>query len=378
MKKKTLIPILLQLIVLAGYSQNLLTNNSLIAIDPNTPIMVEGGVFNTGSILNEGDLRLTGDWSNSGDYSSVSGTFTLNGDNQMFDPGNSTYNHLAINSPGVVVINDLQITESLALVSGILSVATDAKILLRDNASIVGGNDNSYIDGALFTTATGDFTFPVGTEFEYLPVTLSNIQSNDSVGVRASSDEISASLPKELDSFSPNRYWEILGSTSFSAEGIQLPIIEESFIESFDDAVIAFAEQFGDPLSIVSTPILDGSLNSGTIRSMGSIHSGFYVVADKSLVGPPITVINVITTLQDGKHDFLRIENIEFYENNLVEIFDRQGVKVFEMSGYNNTDRVFRGSANVGPRGELTTGNYYYTVQLTSSKREAGFIYIKN
>ncbi len=379
MKRFSLTLLLATLLSIEMSAQSLLTNqNALMSIGTNVPFVVEGSVTNSGSILNEGDLRLSGDWSSDGDYSSVSGTFTLNGDNQLFTPGSSVYHHVAINSSGVVIMSDLSISNSLELTNGIVSVVTDSKILLREDATIIGGSETAYIDGALFTTTTGNFTFPVGTEFEYIPITLTNIQSSDSVGVRATSSQLDVSTSREIDAYSPNRYWQIWGGESFNAESITLPIFNESFIESLEEAVIAFTQQVEDPLSIFGVPTTDGSLSSGSISSAGRIASGYYLLADQSVTGPPITVINVVTSMQDGKHDFLRIENIEFYEENLVEIFDRQGVKVFEMSGYNNTDRVFRGNANIGSRSELVTGNYYYTVKLTSSKRESGFVYIKN
>lgn len=361
------------------HAQDLLTNeSSLVVINPGVPFVVEGSATNRGLILNEGALRLSGDWNNSGDYRSSSGTFTLVGNNQIFDPGVSTYSHLVINSSGMVVTNDLAITTLLELVNGIVSVTTDAKILLQDNASISGGDENAYIDGALFTTSSGDFTFPVGTESEYLPVTLNNIQLSDSVGVLAFSAPLNAAISGELDAYSSNRYWEIRGSDSFASERITLPLFNENFIENSEEAVIAFSTIDEGLVSVLGLPTLEGSPASGFLSTSANILPGYYVIADQSQVGPPITVINVVTTLQDGKHDFLRIENIEFYEDNLVEVFDRQGVKVFEMKGYNNTDRVFRGNSNVGSRGVLPTGSYYYTIKLTSSKREAGFVYLKN
>lgn len=370
--------LLLSMPVFALYAQDLFTNdNSTVVINAGVPFVVVGSASNNGLIINEGDLRLSGDWSNSGDYSSVSGTFTLNGNNQLFDPGVSSYSQLTINSSGIVITSDLNINNSLNLEQGIVSVVSGSKILLTDNAS-VSGSTSSYIDGALFTTTSGDFTFPVGTEFEYLPVTLTNIQSNDSVGVMAYNSQFEATLPAELDAYSQNRYWEVIGSESFTATKLTLPLNNETFIENIDEAVIAFSTEVQEILSITGVASIDGDMTAGTISTEASIRPGYYLIAEQSMADPPITVINVVTSLQDGKHDFLRIENIEFYEDNLVEIFDRQGVKIFEMKGYNNTDRVFRGAANKGSRGTLQTGNYYYTIKLTSSKRESGFVYVKN
>ncbi|MEO9872632.1 gliding motility-associated C-terminal domain-containing protein [Ekhidna sp.] len=361
------------------YAQALLTNSDgLLTIDEGIPFTVQGNISNSGTIQNEGALRLYGNWMNSGDYRSVSGTFSLLGENQLFESGESSYRNLEINSSGVAVISDLSITKSLTLTSGIVSLTTDTKITIEEGASISGASPNSYIDGALFTTSSGDFTFPIGSESEFLPVDLTNIQSTEPVGIQAFSGGLDSDASSEIDSFSSNRYWQIFENDSFSSDGISLPVISEVFIETQEEAAIAFNQIISDPLEIVGDSELSGTLESGIISVNTPIIWGYYLLSDRSLSDPPITVVNVVTSLQDGKHDFLRIENIEFYENNKVEIFDRQGNKVFEMSGYNNQEKVFRGSANVGIGGMLATGSYYYTVQLTGSKREAGFIYVKN
>lgn len=366
------------LVTCIAHAQDLFTNSSLVVIEEGVPFTIMGNASNGGMILNEGALRLSGDWANSGDYSSVSGTFLLNGLNQSFDPGNSSYSNLEVDNATTTLQSDLNISGELNLTVGLIAAENDSRVLILEGGSITGGSQGSYIGGQLFTFNQGDFLFPIGTAEEYLPIELAGIEMEDSIGVQAFSGEINAEISRELDSFSPNRFWQILDNSGFSASGITLPVIDESFIESDDQAIIAFTESLDNPLGVMGVPSLSGSLISGSITSTANIRSGYYVLADQSLGGPPITVINVVTSLQDGKHDFLRIENIEFYENNLVEIFDRQGVKVFEMSGYNNIDKVFRGSANVGGRGVLTTGSYYYTVKLTGSKREAGFVYVKN
>ena len=112
-------------------AQSLLSNNnSLVVINADVPITVEGGVSNSGLIHNEGALRLFGDWANSGDYSSVSGTFSLIGENQIFAPGESTYHQLTINSGGIAITDDLKISGSLELIDGIVSITSGSKILM--------------------------------------------------------------------------------------------------------------------------------------------------------------------------------------------------------------------------------------------------------
>lgn len=51
----------------------------------------------------------------------------------------------------------------------------------------------------------------------------------------------------------------------------------------------------------------------------------------------------------DGSgNEFFTIQNIEFYRDNEVLIFNRWGNELFAIKNYNNTDRNFKGFANKG------------------------------
>lgn len=364
--------------VLIARSQNILSNESaLISITEGVTVTVQGNATNNGVLVNEGELRLVGDWINSGDYSSVSGTFTTEGDDSMFEPGNEAYEHLVLGAASTQITSDL-VVEGELTINGVLNFSSNTGLFLNENATLKGGNENAYINGVLYSSQQGDLLFPVGTETEYLPVQLLNVQSIEPVGVSATNGELLARIGATLAEVSLKRYWEVLGSEGFSASGIVLPVSNETFIDaSGNEPTIAFTLGESDPLMPLTNSTLSGSATNGSIRSDVPIQSGFFLIATAEGIEPPITVVNVVTPLQDGKHDFLRIENIEFFSDNKVEVFDRQGNKVFELSGYNNTDRVFRGSSNVGNRGQLDTGSYFYTVRA-GNNRKSGFLYIKN
>lgn len=373
---RTFLIIPFYLVVFAGISQALFTNDNSLVVNTGVVLSIEGGAMSSGTLLNEGAMRLYGDWTNSGDYRSVSGTFDLIGNGLNLNAGSSSYYHLGIDG-NVELLSDLNITGLLELNSGILNTYEDAALLLGEEVVVTFEND-AYINGILYSSQQGDVTFPVGTPSASLPVTLFGVISNNPIGVRVFEEPINADFNGDLDAISPNRYWQILDNGGFSIAGIQLTVQDEDFIEKEEEAVIGFTKDLTTPLGLLGFGELQGSLTSGTLMTQTYLLPGYYVLADKSVAGPPITVINVVTPLQDGKHDFLRIQNIEFYENNRVEIFDRNGNMVFEMKGYNNVDRVFTGIANTGAiKGALTTGNYFYTVQA-GDIRDAGFIYIKN
>jgi gliding motility-associated-like protein len=65
----------------------------------------------------------------------------------------------------------------------------------------------------------------------------------------------------------------------------------------------------------------------------------------------------------DGQNDFFLIDCLDQFENNRVEIFNRDGTRVFEMDGYNNLDRRFEGFSNIGAgTRQLPTGTYFYVI----------------
>lgn len=74
----------------------------------------------------------------------------------------------------------------------------------------------------------------------------------------------------------------------------------------------------------------------------------------------PISIKNAITPNGDGANDQLIIDNIEFYPDNTVTLFDRWGVEVARFTGYNN-------DWDLTNDGELIpAGNYICVVELPS------------
>ncbi|WP_109851820.1 gliding motility-associated C-terminal domain-containing protein [Aquimarina sp. AU58] len=85
----------------------------------------------------------------------------------------------------------------------------------------------------------------------------------------------------------------------------------------------------------------------------------------------------------DGINEYWEIHNIENYPNNKVSIYNRWGDIVFEVEGYNNTSRVFRGIANrkrsLGGD-KLPEGTYFFNIKIEGShnlKKQTGFLVLK-
>jgi gliding motility-associated-like protein len=96
-------------------------------------------------------------------------------------------------------------------------------------------------------------------------------------------------------------------------------------------------------------------------------------------VAGAVVVYNGVTPNGDGKNDFLLLKYIDVVESarqNRVTIFNRWGDIVFNVSNYNNNDRVFRGIHQNG--GNLPSGTYFYQVEFSSGlKSLKGFLTLK-
>ena len=81
----------------------------------------------------------------------------------------------------------------------------------------------------------------------------------------------------------------------------------------------------------------------------------------------------------DGNNDTWYIKGIESYPNNIVKVYDRWGILVYQKSGYENTVAPWDGRGNVGQwAGKLVErGTYFYILDLGNGiKRLEGYVVV--
>jgi gliding motility-associated-like protein len=92
-----------------------------------------------------------------------------------------------------------------------------------------------------------------------------------------------------------------------------------------------------------------------------------------------IEIYNGISPNSDDQNDIFLIRYIDLLpdtQENKVTIYNRWGSKVFEVSDYNNTTKVFRGLNDNG--GELPSGTYFYKIEFASGRKvESGYLTLK-
>ena len=94
---------------------------------------------------------------------------------------------------------------------------------------------------------------------------------------------------------------------------------------------------------------------------------------------------NAISLNDDNKNDYFHIEGIEKYPDNIVRIYNKEGLKVFDVVGYDNKNQSFKGFTQgkvaVKESLELSSGTYFYFIEYTDEnhqlQRKIGWLYLR-
>lgn len=85
----------------------------------------------------------------------------------------------------------------------------------------------------------------------------------------------------------------------------------------------------------------------------------------------------------DGINEYWHIENIDYYPENVVTIYNRWGDAVFRINNYDNSTNAFRGEANLKTKmgaGRLPEGTYFFNIQIEGEvmlHKTKGYLVIK-
>jgi gliding motility-associated-like protein len=349
-------------------AQSFYNTGAEVTIGTNTIFTVSDSLVNNGTLTNNGNMVMGGVWLNLGTYNPGSGEITFNSPSssgpQIINHNNQSFSKLTISGGGdKLILANMTIVGELILEDGIIVNQNDSKVIFQQGAVISGGSEQSHIDGPVYQLGTGNKLFPVGNGTDYLPVQISGISSTSEVGVELVefATPQAFSFNSEISDVSSKRYWEIdlvtgsLTGTQLSLplkgdEGLSAPTSQYVIVQS-PDSPIEF-ESLGQ-LSFTGTEA-DGSVVSENSVSAKLVSIG--ALSEK------IIVYNAISANGDTRNAIMRIGNISLYPKNMVSIFNRWGDKVFEVKGYDNDQKVFVGTANVGGNIDLPAGTYFYTI----------------
>jgi len=239
--------------------------------------------------------------------------------------------------------------------------ATDSYLNFVLDAAHTNSRDLSKVDGYSTVTNKQGFTFPVGDAVQLRPLVL-NSDAVNNFAKCAYFFENPNSPSTFATSFSSNTKSAVLGPVStmefWRLEGkvastVQLSWNERSSVSLLTNdpatlTVVGWSKATNQWESLAGGPAV-GDITQGFVSSQSFVPDDYEVLTLASSFGEPQEFISVdnflVTPNGDGNNDSFIIPELTQSPNNSLQIFDRFGLKVFEMENY--TDE-FRGFANTG------------------------------
>ena len=268
-----------------------------------------------------------------------------------------------------------------------------------ENAFYVGDGDLTKIDGYAGITNQRNFIFPVGDGQQLRPLVLDSESTNlsakcayffENTGNPASlSGSFNTNeLDLDLEFVSALEFWRLEGNV---ASTVSLSWNTRSNISALTDdprkVVVAGWSKIGNRwINLGNTTVL-GSLDEGFVTSESFIPDNYEIITlgiSKIPYEPlEMEVLSLdnyfVSPNGDGINDTFFIPELLESPNNEVRIYDRYGLKVFQMDNY--TDE-FAGVSNVDnfviQREEgLPVGVYFYTIYMIDlDLNYQGFLYL--
>lgn len=364
---------ILTLLPLHGFTQDLYVKNTSLNITNGVTMNVQKSIINKGQISNDGLLAIQGNWVNTGTYNDQTGQIHFNGkDLQYINHGSLPLGTVFFQNGRKHISENFHVEGKMILDQTKVFVPAGSGLYVGEGAKLEYQPDDRII-GALYMTGN-DITFPIGTPEKNLPVRL--VLPEDQVmqiGVVAKPGPLSASKENTISSVA-EFYWELMTPENYQGAEVTLNFQDARFLQSIEYARIGEAESFNSVIKDAGCIMFSGSPDFGMVTSE-RVRGPYLTVARKYIKGEkaPINVLNLISPNNDGYNDFLLIENIEAYPDNTVSIFDRWGVKLYEVNAYDNDQVKFEGVGNEKLRSNLAQGSYYYMVSVGKETLASGF-----
>ncbi|MEH6621140.1 gliding motility-associated C-terminal domain-containing protein [Maribacter arcticus] len=268
-----------------------------------------------------------------------------------------------------------------------------------DNSFYTGENDFSKIEGYAAITNQQDFAFPIGDSQFIRPLIINSESINlfakgayfyenadNPISFLNSYDTFETDL--DVESVSTNEFWRLEGTIPSNVTLSWNP--RSAMAGLTDDATtiipVGWSKNSQRWINLVgSTPV--GSLNEGFITTTSFIPDDYEIITLGASKAPyePLSkdVINLdnffVSVNGDGINDSFYVAELEEYDSNFVQIYDRYGLKVFEMANYTDEFNGFSNLNNIpfGAEKGLPVGVYFYTIDLPGEDLSfQGFLYL--
>jgi len=272
---------------------------------------------------------------------------------------------------------------------------TDNYLNFLENATSNGSGDISKVDGYAAISNKQSFSFPVGDASQLRQLVLNSDATNvfakcayffedpNSPSTFPSGFDTNTKTAS-LGAISTTEFWRLEGSVPST---IQITWNDRSNIGTLvtDVArlgIVGWRKSSNQWVSIGSNGAV-GDLSQGFISSASFIPDDYEVITFGDSLGEAAELVNpdnfLVTPNGDGVNDSLVIPETDLSPNNSIQIFDRYGLKVFEMNNYTNQFNGFATTNNfvIAKDKGLPSGVYFYILDLKDIDLDfQGFLYL--
>lgn len=380
------------------------SNKGFLYIAPGTEVVSVSDFKNdsTAQFLNDGEFHLLQSMENNGTFNFTpsinSGTVFLDGDWQQTLSGTEIYNlnNLELDNYSdstIKLMSNMRVEGMADFYSGILSVNQQANLTFTEDAEHDHSSEFSHIDGVSYKVGTNSFTYPCGDDTDYRPANISSPTfGSDEYRCEFISESSNDLFPHEnkastIRGIDNTGYWEIWRTNGNSNViiGLSYDLINTSseILNDLENVKVLRWDEFSEHWVSEGGVWLASEKMIFTVTQLDKY--GRFTLGIEEPSADVITAYNLVSPNFNGQNDFLVLDGIQNFPNNEVTIVNRWGETVFEIEGYDNDERVFKGFANAGitsSENPLPDGTYFYVVNYVSSNgtttRKVGFLELLN
>ncbi|MHC5363127.1 gliding motility-associated C-terminal domain-containing protein [Myroides sp. LJL110] len=300
--------------------------------------------------------------------------------------------------------SEWRVFNSVDFQNGIVRVDSLKGMLTLENSAVVKTvHDKGHVQGFVEKIGNQDFSFPTGDKGNYRGASISSpLSKTDIYQSKYILDDKAFFLENNqlsgvINTLNDTEYWIVEASNKNSKQGVVLtlswsdsttaqPILQDNLedlhVVKWDQKQKLWVDQGGIVDLQNKTVTIPTSIQDFGVFTLATVKKQWLLEGD-------VVIYNFVSTHADGKNDYFKIDNIQRFENNSVEIFNRWGTKVYSTTNYDSNSNVFNGYSNTGGKlgsvQKLPSGTYYYILNYeykdkTGSRpvKKAGYLHLES
>jgi len=418
MKKIFITTYTLSLSMFLQAQDNVTINTGLFSTLSGTEVSTYFDFINaqSGDLINDGSFHFYGNYENNGLFSystnSTSGYVVFEGKNNIIQnisgKSPSFFYDILFNKSGneqsFHLSNPIESQGKVNLHDGVVFMDKDlgGSFIFLKGSNHINTSNKSYVDGQVTKVGNEAFKYPIGNSGYYRFASISAPSNNadqytgEYFFKNSDNNYPHRSKTGVIDWINNKEYWEIKqiknnkGSVilTLSWDEATTPAnllanqAENLHIVRWNESEKLWVDQGGVvdyANKTVTTPI---DLEGFGVFTLASVKEDFILPGD-------VVIYNGVTPDGDGLNDYFIIDNIQFFPNNTVRIFNRWGVEVFKTTNYDSNGNVFNGYSDarstIDKSQKLPTGTYYYILEYEYNRdgnartiKKSGFLHLES